>query len=387
MTDPGTHPIPYEKQSDGESNRMCGAAALRMVYRSLGGARAERFVQEHAERRTGEERRVRKAEPPGGRERREHPRRIVEVAQSDIWKRIARPNRGGSPACATNLMVRDALARGFAAVAVQALNPLQMLLACQANGIRAILNHRFRLDGPAGHFTVFLGMDAEGVVVHDPHAGPSRRVRYGELLELWQPRFPGSEIIGNVLIGIADHPPRLEKCTACSVPIPDNASCPQCRGPVLLSPSAFLGCVGGNCVHRSWLRVCCPSCDYTFPFTGKPEDDVPTPGQTPVELGPLFAQLDRFRAHILSNPELAGRADVQQQLSLLEEHKVKLRLAEQEEIGLAKQEEADLQERLAAADREKEKARNAREQAASAAAPPDGDALVAGLMKKLGLAG
>ena len=63
---PGTaYNIPYESQSQTENNRMCGAACLSMVYRSLG----------------------------------------KEVPQSEIWEKIAKVNRFGSLASTTHLMV------------------------------------------------------------------------------------------------------------------------------------------------------------------------------------------------------------------------------------------------------------------------------------------
>ena len=225
MTTREDQAIPYEKQAEGPANRMCGAAALSMVYRSLDATRSQRG-------QAG----------------------LGDVSQDAIWARISKADRAGGLNCATHLMVKDALGRGLAAVALQASDPLQMLLACRANGIHAILNHRLRPDSPAGHYTVLVGMDEAGVTVHDPSAGPSQRIPFGQLLELWQPRPPGSEIVGNVLIAIADDPPRLERCTACSVPIPAEAPCPQCKAGVPLAPSALVGCVGASCVNRSWLR-------------------------------------------------------------------------------------------------------------------------------------
>ncbi len=92
--------IPYEKQAEGPSNRACGAAALNMVYRSLAAARA-------ADGRPG----------------------LGDVSQDAIWARISKADRAGSLNCATHLMVKDALGRGLSAVALQASDPLQMLLS------------------------------------------------------------------------------------------------------------------------------------------------------------------------------------------------------------------------------------------------------------------
>src|SRR5580704_4148951 len=94
--------IPYERQSDPQTSRRCGAACLSMVYRSFG----------------------------------------KEIPQDEIWPAVAKQNRFGSLASTTHLMARDALSRGFSALAFQARHPLQALLLCRNAGIRAILNHR-----------------------------------------------------------------------------------------------------------------------------------------------------------------------------------------------------------------------------------------------------
>jgi len=147
--------IPYERQSDAQTNRDCGAACLSMVYRSLGQA----------------------------------------VAQAEIWPAIAKENRFGSISSTTHLMAKDALSRGFAALAFQARHPLLSLQQCRDLGIRAILNHRLNPQRPTGHYTVLVDIDDKDVVLHDPFYGPSRQLSHAELLDLWQPNFPGSEIV------------------------------------------------------------------------------------------------------------------------------------------------------------------------------------------------
>ena len=356
MSEHGIPTIPYERQSDSGSARTCGAAALRMVYASLADERNALGM------------------PDAG-----------DLSQSAIWERISKENRLGVAAGATHLMVRDALSRGYSAVALQATHPLQLLLACKENGIRAILNHRLRADGPAGHFTVFLDMDEKGVLVHDPTFGPSRRLAFPELLELWQPRTATSEIIGNLLIGIALRPPRVTGCRTCAVPIPDDAPCPRCRAGVPLAPSALVGCVGPRCVARSWLRVCCPACDYTFPFAGS----APAADASGIDglwnLGPLFAEIDRFQAHVRRLPEALGREDVRQQLASLDALKATLRLSEQEELAARAEAGARAAQRKEAVLAETEEIRSAREAAARPGPPLDGNALAAQLLRDLGI--
>src|SRR5512140_3387987 len=91
--------IPYERQEDLQTNRMCGAASLSMIYRSFG----------------------------------------ETVPQAEIWSRISKHNRSGSLASTTYLMAQDALGRGFSALAIQVKHPLQVLRLCRENGIRVVL--------------------------------------------------------------------------------------------------------------------------------------------------------------------------------------------------------------------------------------------------------
>jgi hypothetical protein len=213
--------IPYEKQDDPKSNRMCGAACLAMVYRSLGDSGEEDARSAAAaKRKRARDRRAEKGKAPGGKDRRAGRRRKEELSQAEIWPRISKPNRFGSPSSATHLMVAHARTQGLQAMAIQTRYPLVALLSCRENGIRAILNHRLRPDSPTGHYSVLLDVDAKDVVLHDPLYGPRRRIPHAELLELWQPRFANSEIVGNVLIGIAASPVAVPKCPLCETPIP-----------------------------------------------------------------------------------------------------------------------------------------------------------------------
>ena len=127
--------IPYEKQSEPQINRGCGAACLSMAYRSFG----------------------------------------KEIAQAEIWPLIAKQNRFGSIASATHLMALHALKQGLSAVVIQARHPIQVLRICRDNGIRAILSHRPHPGASTGHFTMLVDIDEKDVVVHDPALGPSRR--------------------------------------------------------------------------------------------------------------------------------------------------------------------------------------------------------------------
>jgi ABC-type bacteriocin/lantibiotic exporter with double-glycine peptidase domain len=182
--------IPYEKQSDPLNSRTCGAACLAMAYRSLG----------------------------------------REVPQAEIWPAIGKVNRFGSLASTTYLMAQDALKRGFTAVAIQTRHPLQVLRLCRDSGIRAVLNHRPRKDSPAGHYSLLVDIDDKNVVLHDPSSGPSRSFSHDEMLELWQPRFPNSEIAGYMMIAIAPaSATSIAACEFCHTVMPAKVECPQCK--------------------------------------------------------------------------------------------------------------------------------------------------------------
>jgi hypothetical protein len=361
--------IPYEKQYDPKSSRTCGAACLNMVYRSFG----------------------------------------KDVAQTRIWPEIAKQNRFGSLSSTTHLMARDALSRGFAAVAIQARHPLQALRLCQQSGIRTILNHRLKQDVATGHYTVLVDIDDKNVVVHDPFYGQSRRLSHAELLELWQPRFPNSEIVGYVLIGVAAQPPVVPVCRLCLTPTPSNLECPKCHQPVGLQPAALMGCMSGDCIARMWNYICCPSCDYTWTFNLQPPEAGLTasgftngasrPGRSAPSapgaqtashedlsnLNRLFGELDKFCSHILSLPAAANHPEIKQQLGFISASKEKLKLAQAEEIANRKAHQKQLTELIQTSRQKEETHRQTMEELARPSPPLDGNALGRALLKILNL--
>src|SRR5487761_2700099 len=216
--------IPYEKQIDPQNKRGCGAACLSMVYKSFG----------------------------------------KDVPQASVWPLIAKPNRFGAISSTTHLMALHAMSQGLSALAVQARHPIQALGLCRDAGIRVILNHRLEPGTQAGHYTVFVDMDDKSVVLHDPFFGPARRVSHAELLELWQPSSPNSEIVGNIMIGIAAAPPPVPACEFCHTTIPPLVDCPKCGKTMAMAPAALLGCVRDGCIARMWNYLACPWCDSLF---------------------------------------------------------------------------------------------------------------------------
>lgn len=358
MSDPAA--IPYEKQSDTDGSRSCGAACLRMVYGSLG----------------------------------------KDVPQSEIWPVIAKKNRFGVVSSTTYLMAQDALNRGFSATALQARHPLQTLRLCRESGTRAILNHRARADSPTGHYSVLVDITEREAVLHDPFYGPSRCVSHTELIDLWQPGSVDSEVPGFVLIAIAAPKTTLARaCEFCHVSFPAGAACPRCKKPVRLLPDEPLGCVNNACIARMWNYICCPFCDQAFAFsvndptagvapaepvqTGASLPGAQAPPADPLNFDPLFAQMDKFSALVLS---LTGgdHPDIKKQFDAVQERKERLILAKAE--ALARQ--ASATANLAIFEKslkEKKEAHAKRMEELNAQAPPlDGNALGRALLKSIG---
>jgi hypothetical protein len=358
MSDPAA--IPYERQSDTDGTRSCGAACLSMVYRSLG----------------------------------------KDVPQTEIWPVIAKPNRFGAVSSTTYLMAQDAINRGFRAVALQARHPLQTLRLCRESGVRAILNHRPQVGSSTGHYSVLVDVTDRDAVLHDPADRPLRRVSHDQLLELWQPRSADSEISGFVLIAIAaPKTSSARSCEFCHVPFPAGVECPRCRKQVRLLPDEPLGCANTACIARMWNYICCPYCDQAFMFTAgasaspgaSPHPSAQQTGASspaspsdPLNFDPLFAKIDKFSAFIMGLPGVADRPDIQHHLDLVKQQKEKLTLAKME--ALARQ--ASAADQMAIFEqslKEKKEAHAKRMEELNVQAPPlDGNALGHALLKSIG---
>src|SRR5208282_5491983 len=362
--------IPYQQQSDPQTKRSCGAACLGMVYRSLG----------------------------------------KDVTEAEIWPAIAKQSRFGSFASTTHLMAQDAWNRGFAALAIQTRHPLQALKLCRDSRIRAVLNHRLKNDATTGHYSVLVDIDERNVVLHDPLYGPSRHLPHAELLALWQRRFCGSEIMGNVLIGISAHLPDQAECQLCHTPIPASVKCPQCDKPVYLQPAPLLGCMNSAWAGRMWNYLCCPACDYMWTFSLQPSqakvaasdcsNEPVSPGtsnapppeakmnaasqENPLSLDSLFDALDKFCNHILSQPATANHPEIKQQLDFIVASKEKLTLAVAEQTAQA-QARREQQANLVRAAKQKNQAHRKRVEELNRPLPPlDGNALGRTLLQNLG---
>jgi hypothetical protein len=317
-----------------------------------------------------------------------------EIPQAEIWPLIAKQNRFGSLASTTHLMALHALGQGLSAVVIQARHPLQVLRICRDAGIRAILNQRPSQDVSTGHYTVLVDIDDKNVILHDPALGPSRRLSHAEMMQLWQSQSPTSEILGNVIIGIASAPAPIPACEFCHTAIPLKVDCPKCRKAVSLQPAALLGCLRDGCIARMWNYVACPSCDFMWSFNeaGTSTGDLPHAAAADADalmppipdLAKAFAQLDAFCAHMLAIPGAENFPDLKTQIDFMQGSKEKVRVGQAEELGALK---ARL-DALALATEEKKKAaevqRKKQEERDAPPSPLDGNALAQALLKNLG---
>lgn len=354
--------IPYDKQIDSQASRTCGAASLRMVYRSLG----------------------------------------RDIPQHEIWPAISKLGPLGGPASTTHLIAQDAVNRGFHAVAIQARHPLQVLRLCREWGIRAILNHSLERGSPAGHYSVLVDLDDRYVLLHDPLFGPARRLTHAELLALWRPQVPNSEILGNVLIPISGAVPEKPECEFCHTALPRKVSCPKCKRPVGLQPGAILGCMREGCVARMWNYLCCPACDCMWTFSLQPSDRCLDSSTTPNgvsaeppeadesdadpwKLERFSGELDKFLAFVATLPNMADHPELKRQLDFIAGSKERLKLAQAEELARikAKHEKLDAQRE---AMRQKQEARRKQLEESSKPLPPlDAGELARALLRNLGL--
>jgi hypothetical protein len=244
--------IPYESQLE---ERACGAAALCMVYRSFG----------------------------------------LDGSQSEIWERIARAGPWDQLRTNTRLLGADAIDCGLEALILKARDPCRVLELSLGTGIRIILNHRHSATSQAGHYSVFVSIDGEALVLHDPHWGPFRKLTWAELQELWRPTRGATEITGHVLVAFANAPAKWQctipggrasrragipggsdgaspsqnhdiphgglECELCQANTPESVSCVSCQKAIVLRPGDVLGCVNATCRARTWEQVFCPNCD------------------------------------------------------------------------------------------------------------------------------
>jgi ABC-type bacteriocin/lantibiotic exporter with double-glycine peptidase domain len=225
--------IPYEKQINRTNEYLCGAAALGMVYQSFGMSIEQEAIWES----------IRETEPS---------------TRSDSGRFVAK----------THQLVRHAVGQDYDALAVRVRDPERTLATWTCDdSLRVILNHRTRMTSPKGHFTVLVGADTTGVVIHDPAEGPSRRLDWEKLVELWERKPKAGEITGRIAVVISPFDRDIgtsrdsQRCRTCGVPTPHSIRCPRCKLTIPFRPIAGLGCLSKRCPARCWETIFCPHCD------------------------------------------------------------------------------------------------------------------------------
>ena len=225
--------FPYEAQ---QGEWMCGAAALCMVYRSLG----------------------------------------QDARQREVWQSISSKNRSGVLIGRARLMCQDAWSRGLSAVLLQAKDLWLALSDCLANDVRVILRHRFDLKSSAWHFSLVVGIDCDRALLHDPRVGPLRPMNRTEIQALAWPRqdfrhglWSTDQELGNIIVAFRHAEEETNCCPSCGQQIPEAIGCPRCDCRIPLRPAAALGCADdgnglglpfGLCPTRRWQAVLCPFC-------------------------------------------------------------------------------------------------------------------------------
>jgi hypothetical protein len=342
--------IPYERQADPMSNRMCGAAALCMVYRSFD----------------------------------------LPCSQAEVWPHIAQRGALGELSAQTHLLAADALRRGLSALIVKARDPVAVLKRGLDSSLRLVLNHRLHFESRAGHYSVLVDLADDYVILHDPQLGPAHRVLQYDLLKLWQPGLMGSEIAGNVVIAFANTAKDSSSCGKCGTVIPESILCPGCQKLFPLRPAAVLGCVLSGCTARTWELIFCPHCDTGLRETSGDAVGMVAGGGLTNEDGEgaaireLSASLDQFcNALLASQPEHPDPR--------LRNYVETIRTKQKELHEAQAQEAAQRQADQAAARRELEAANAQKKTAQAAPTQPKGGDLIDGaalgleLIRELGL--
>jgi len=209
-------PIPYVRQPEVRHQRMCGAAALVMVYRYWAGVRSEcprQPVEENAAAATDLQ--TQTHTPP-------QPQRDVLDCHM-VWARIATADGNGGRYARCHRLVADLCHAGLDAAAVQAAEPWQALQAAMEAGLPTIVNFRLAPESKLGHFAVVTAVADDAICLHDPQFGPNRWLPRQQFLELWNVLPAGGETVGQAMI-VAACPP-LRPAPTMRWPV---QACPGC---------------------------------------------------------------------------------------------------------------------------------------------------------------
>ncbi len=240
--------IPFVRQPQHRQQRMCGAAALAMIYRYWAGESAHGVPPQHrtpaakwptvagdspasAPQRT--------ASPPIDRD---------TLTCQMIWGRIATNDGRGGRYARCYRLAADLCHAGIAATVLQAAAPWTALQAAAQAGLPTIVNLRLAADSALGHFAVVTAIGSEHIGLHDPQFGPNRLLQREPFLQLWTTAVAGGETVGSTMIVAAGPQPVLGALR----PWPEQ-TCGRCQRPFPIPPiQSLLAAASG---------VFCPWCD------------------------------------------------------------------------------------------------------------------------------
>jgi hypothetical protein len=182
----------------------------------------------------------------------------------------------GQPSIKTHQLANYARGLGFSSIVAQFSEPWKVLVNSFEAGFGVIINHRLSKDKPTGHFSVLsqISQADDFVRLHDPQRGPNLRTTRQELLELWSPLVPGSQIAGMVGVIIGPRPVGgvAGVCSSCSQDYDDNTplKCESCSIILEPLPGFPIGCLSEVCHRKLWRKIFCPNCDRVWSGSNLP---------------------------------------------------------------------------------------------------------------------
>lgn len=277
---PGASPaIPFARQ---ETPWWCGAASLAMVYGSFG----------------------------------------LPASQPAIWTRIAADDHGDRSGVRNHRLALDAIAQGLVAVAFRADDPWEALRRCDAGGVRVVLDLPLRRWATGRHFSVFAGIDGDGIWLHDPLDDGPRYVSQGEFLDLWGWTTGVWDSAAYWLVAIADRSaPGRQPCPSCGLSQPARLPCRRCRRPLPVGITLAHGCLNPACPRCSWRVISCPHCDNALSTHDGCRIDGPFPRDddmnTPEDIRKLAEAFQAYQEKLAAAQENATDPNVREQAGII----------------------------------------------------------------------
>ena len=231
----------------------------------------------------------------------------------------------GQPSIKTHQLANYARGLGFSSTVAQFSEPWKVLVNSYEAGFGVIINHRLAKEKPTGHFSVLsdISLTDDFVRLHDPQRGPNLRTSRQELLELWSPLVPGSQIAGMVGVIIGPRPLGGVEgvCSSCSKEYDELTplKCESCSIILEPLPGFPIGCLSKDCQRNLWRRIFCPNCDRVWSGSKLPRKPLITSVKSGVTADYEKSQLsdqvipDEAAPDLISNSEVVPEQDLSAQ--------------------------------------------------------------------------